>query len=115
METDTRAARMKITYATMSAEQMEDLHAALGDAIAEVKNSFGRTYPMYIAGKAVEAARTFDDSSPIDTRWLIGHFQSGGREHVRDAVAAARRAYHAWSRPAWGERVARGREVGRPD
>ena len=111
METDTKAARMKITYATMSAGQMEDLHAALDDAIAEVKNSFGRTYPMYIAGKAVEAERTFDDSSPIDTRWLIGRFQSGGREHVRDAVAAARRAYPAWSRLPWRERVAYVRKV----
>ena len=111
METDTKAAQMKITYATMSAAQMEDLHAALDAAIGEVRTTFGRTYPMYIGGRAVEAGRTFEDTSPIDTRWLIGHFQSGGREHVRDAVSAARHAYPAWSGLPWRERVAYVRRI----
>jgi 1-pyrroline-5-carboxylate dehydrogenase len=111
METDTKAAQMKITYATMSAEQMEDLHAALDDAIRDVKESFGRTHSMFIGGRAVEADRTFEDNSPIDTRWLIGHFQSGGRQHVRDAVGAARQAYPAWSGLPWRDRVALVRKI----
>ena len=105
METDTKAAQMKITYATMSAEQMEDLHAALDEAIGNVKDGFGQTYPMFIGGRTVVAERTFDDTSPIDTRWLIGRFQSGGRKHVQDAVAAARGAYPLWSGLPWRERV----------
>jgi 1-pyrroline-5-carboxylate dehydrogenase len=111
METDVKATQMKITYATMSAEQMDDLHRALDRAIAEVKQTFGRTYPMYIDGQAVEAGKTFVDESPIDTRWVIGHFQSGGREHVRDAVKAARAAFPAWSRLPWRERVGYVRKV----
>ena len=83
METDTKAAQMKITYATMSAEQMEDLHAALDAAIVDVKGTFGRTHPMFVGGRPVKADRTFNDTSPIDTRWLLGRFQNGGREHVR--------------------------------
>jgi 1-pyrroline-5-carboxylate dehydrogenase len=103
MPTDKK--EMKITYATMSAEQMADLHAALDDAIVEVKKDFGRTYPMMIDGRPVEAGKTFADESPIDTRWIIGHFQSGGREHVQQAVAAARKAYPAWSALPWQKRV----------
>ncbi|HXE80934.1 MAG TPA: aldehyde dehydrogenase family protein [Vicinamibacterales bacterium] len=106
MGTETKTAEMKITYATMSAEQMEDLHAALDEAIAQVKETFGRTHPMYIGGQAVEAGSTFDDESPIDTRWLIGRFQSGTREHVRQAVAAAKKAYSGWSTLPWQDRVA---------
>ena len=106
MGTDTKAAQMKITYATMSAEQMEDLHAALDAAIVDVKGTFNRTHPMFVGGRPVEADRTFDDTSPIDTRWLLGRFQNGGREHVREAIAAARAAYPAWSGRPWRERVA---------
>ena len=78
------------------------LHAALDTAIADVKRDFGRTYPMLIDGKHVTAPKTFADESPIDTRWIIGHFQSGGREHVQQAIAAARKAYPGLERTAPG-------------
>ena len=46
---------------------------------------------------AGRAAEQFDDRSPIDTRILLGRFQKGTREQAREAIAAARRAYPAWS------------------
>ena len=99
MPTDKK--EMKITYATMSAEQMADLHAALDAAIVAVKKDFGQTYPMMIDGKAVEAGEDVRRRESRSTRaWTLGHFQSGGREHVQQAVAAARAAYPAWSAPA---------------
>src|SRR4029078_6890714 len=69
------------------------------------------TYPMLIAGSEVTAAKTFADESPIDTRVIIGQFQSGGREHVQQAIAAARKAYPAWSALSWQQRVAHLRQV----
>jgi len=95
----------KITYATMSGDQMEDLHRELDAAIDRVKTSFGRSYPLVIGGREVKAASEFDDRSPIDRRLLLGTFQSATREQVREAIAAARAAYPAWSTRPWNERV----------
>jgi 1-pyrroline-5-carboxylate dehydrogenase len=96
----------KITYATMSGDQMEDLHRELDAAIERVKRSFGSSYPLVIAGREVRAAGEFDDRSPIDTRILLGTFQNASREQTRDAIAAAKAAYPAWSARPWTERVA---------
>ena len=106
MTADAAPARQKITYATMSGDQMEDLHRALDRAIEEVKATFGRSYPLIINGREVNASSEIDDRSPVDTRILLGRFQKGGREHVRDAIAAARAAYPAWSARPWRDRVA---------
>jgi 1-pyrroline-5-carboxylate dehydrogenase len=95
----------KITYATMSGDQMEDVHRELDAAIAQVKTTFAKSYPLYIGGREVRAASEFDDRSPIDTRILLGTFQSASREQTRDAIAAARTAYPAWSARPWTERV----------
>jgi 1-pyrroline-5-carboxylate dehydrogenase len=105
MATDTARNQTKITYATMTAERMEDLHRELDRAIEQVKSSFGRSYPMMIRGGDVRAAGEFDDRSPIDTRILLGTFQQGDREHVRSAIAAAKAAFPAWSARPWRERV----------
>ncbi|HUK36605.1 MAG TPA: aldehyde dehydrogenase family protein [Vicinamibacterales bacterium] len=96
----------KITYATMSGDQLDDLHRELDAAIAQVKTTFGRSYPLVIGGRDVRAAAEFDDRSPIDTRIVLGRFQSASREQTRDAIAAAHAAYPAWSGRPWTERVA---------
>jgi 1-pyrroline-5-carboxylate dehydrogenase len=106
MDSDTKRAQGKITYATMSADRMEDLHRELDAAIDRVPASFGRSYPLVIGGREVRAASELEDRSPTDTRILLGTFQSASREQVRDAVAAAKAAYPAWSARPWRERVA---------
>ena len=95
----------KITYATMSADRMEDVHRELDGAIERVKRTFGKSYPLMIGGREVRASSEFDDRSPIDTRMLLGTFQSGSREQVRDAIAAATAAFPAWSARPWRDRV----------
>ena len=110
MATETKP-QTKITYATMTADRMEDLHRELDAAIEQVKATFGRSYPLVIGGKEVRASTEFDDRSPIDTRILLGTFQSASREQVREAIAAARAAYPAWSARPWRDRVALVRKV----
>src|SRR5215467_1645987 len=96
----------KITYATMSGDQMDELHRELDRAIESVRGSFGRSYPLVIDGREVRANAEFEDRSPIDTRILLGRFQNASREQVREAIAAARAAYPAWSARHWADRVA---------
>jgi len=105
MDTDVKRTPQKITYATMTADRMGDLHRELDAAIDQVKTTFGKSYPMVINGREVRAAGEFDDRSPIDTRILLGKFQSGGRQEVRDAIAAAKAAFPAWSARPWHDRV----------
>lgn len=105
METDVKATQQKITYATMTAERMTDLHRELDAAIDGVRRTFGQTYPMYINGAPVTAAEQFDKRSPIDTRIILGRFQQGTREHVQDAIKAARAAAPAWAALPWQDRV----------
>jgi 1-pyrroline-5-carboxylate dehydrogenase len=95
----------KITYATMSGDQMEELHRELDRAIEDVRASFGRSYPLVVDGRDVRGAAEFEDRSPIDTRILLGRFQSANREQVREAISAARRAFPAWSARPWTARV----------
>jgi 1-pyrroline-5-carboxylate dehydrogenase len=99
------ATQTKITYATMSAERMDDLHRELDRSIEQVQSIFGRSYPLMVGGSEIRAATEFEDRSPIDTRILLGTFQQGDREHVRRAVAAAKSAFPAWSARPWRERV----------
>jgi 1-pyrroline-5-carboxylate dehydrogenase len=82
-----------------------NLHVEFDKAIERVKGMLGKTYPLYIGGQAVMAANQFEDRSPIDTRIVLGKFQQGGREHVQQAVAAARAAFPGWSATPWQERV----------
>ena len=105
MATETKS-QTKITYATMTGDRMEDLHRELDAAIEKVKSTFGRSYPLIVGGKEARASSEFDDRSPIDTRILLGKFQSASRDQVREAIAAARAAYPAWSGRPWRDRVA---------
>src|SRR5688572_26078474 len=94
----------KITY-TATAEQVERMHAAFDEALAEAKPMLGKSYPMIINGEERTARKTFDATSPTDRRTLLGRFQSGSAQDVDDAVAAAKAAYPAWSGRPYQDRV----------
>ena len=96
----------KITYATLSGEGLDDVHEALDEAIERAPESFGGEHYMIVGEDLVVADEQFEDHSPIDDRILLGRFQSGSTQHVRNAVAAARGALPEWSLRPWQERVA---------
>lgn len=95
----------KLTYATMF-NPPEELHTHFEAALAQVKAGLGKEYGMLIGGKERLAEEKIEDRSPADTDVVLGIFQKGGAQEAVDALAAARRAFPAWSRVKWQERVA---------
>jgi 1-pyrroline-5-carboxylate dehydrogenase len=96
---------MKITYATLSADN-EELQASFDAAVERARASLGRTYPMLIGAEERTGGETFEDRSPIDTDLVVARFPVGTRQDVRDAIAAARAAFPAWSNTPWRDRLA---------
>jgi 1-pyrroline-5-carboxylate dehydrogenase len=94
----------RITYATMTADN-EDLHKGYEEGIEIARSWLGKQHPLFVNGEAREGSGYKAAHSPIDGA-LIGEFASGTREDVRDAVAAAKEAFHDWANRPWQERVA---------
>ncbi len=56
-----------------------------------------RALPHFIGGERVPAPLVHDSENPSDTRDVVARFPDGGKAEVDAAVAAARKAYPAWS------------------
>jgi hypothetical protein len=77
MSGDSTKPPAKIACATMSGDQMDALHQALDAEIQKVQAKFGQSHPMWITGHAVKTIDTLKNTSPIDTRILLGNFARG--------------------------------------
>ena len=97
--------RMKITYATLSADN-EELQSSFDAALERARAELGKTYPMLIGGEERLGDDTFEDRSPIDRAMVVSRFPVGTRDDVRDAIAAARKAYPGWRTTPWRDRLA---------
>ena len=96
---------MKITYATMNAEDPE-LQAAYDTGVEEAREQLGQTHPFWVDGEPRTTTDTFDEYSPIDHDLLIGSYSQATPHDVNDAVAAARAAQPGWAKTPWQDRVA---------
>ncbi len=97
-------AGFKLTYGTMF-NPPEDLHKGFDKAVATLKQNLGREYGMIIDGKDVFTEEKFEDHSPVNTNWVLARMQKGNAQHAQMAIAAARKAFPAWSRTPWQKRV----------
>jgi 1-pyrroline-5-carboxylate dehydrogenase len=97
-------APFKLTYATMY-NPPEELHQHFEDALSRAKAELGKEHGLIIGGKERFTKDKFEDRSPANTDLVLGIFQKGGVEDARDAIAAARQAFPAWSKTPWQERV----------
>ena len=104
MTTDSKP-RIKITYATLSADN-EELHSGFEAAVTDAKTKLGWHYKNYIDGEWRDGAESFEARSPIDRDLLVGTFATATTADVDAAVAAARAAQPAWAAVPWRERLA---------
>src|SRR3954466_8627675 len=103
MTTETQP-RLKITYATLRADN-EQLHREYEAGLAEAKTRLGGHHPNFIDGKEGQGEGESTVRSPIDRDIILGHFATGTRKDVQDAIAAARRAQPAWFALGWEKRI----------
>ncbi|HXJ19479.1 MAG TPA: aldehyde dehydrogenase family protein [Polyangia bacterium] len=95
----------KVTYVSLSADDPE-IDAGFQTAIAEARATLGRTHPARVAGQDRPGDGAIDSRNPADARQVVARVASASAADLRDAVAAARAAYPAWSARPWQERVA---------
>jgi 1-pyrroline-5-carboxylate dehydrogenase len=79
--------------------------AALQARLKEIASEQIRI-PLVIGGKDVYTDETFPTVMPHDRDHVLADVSKGGPEHVAQAIAAARAAWHDWSRTPWEERAA---------
>ena len=94
----------KLTYATMY-NPPDELHADFDASLTRLKHQLGKEVAMLIDGKDVRAEEQFEDRTPIDTNVVLAVMQKGNERHAELALAAARKAYPAWNRTHWQERI----------
>jgi 1-pyrroline-5-carboxylate dehydrogenase len=94
------------TLARFMSERAEgEFHDRYEKALEKVRAELGTKYSMVIGGRRVNTSQTIEEHSPIDTRVLIARLPSGGPQHARQAVLAAKKAFEGWSRTDYRERV----------
>ncbi len=97
-------ANFRLTYSTMF-NPPEELHTGFDKAVAKLKENLGKEYGMIIDGKDVFADEKYEDRSPVNTDWVLAMMQKGNATQADMALAAARKAFPAWSRTPWQKRV----------
>jgi 1-pyrroline-5-carboxylate dehydrogenase len=99
------AATPKVTYISLGADDPV-LDAAFASAVTKVRGELGRSYPLHVGGDTRAGGPPIESRSPADTRTVVARVASATAEDVRDAVAAAKAAFPAWSATPWQERAA---------
>ncbi|MGH3649323.1 MAG: aldehyde dehydrogenase family protein, partial [Acidimicrobiia bacterium] len=94
---------MKITYATMSADN-EELNAAYEKAVAAARSKLGQTHPVIVNGEERIDRELYEELSPIDSDIVVARYAQGTREDVDDAVAVAEAFTREWERWGWEKR-----------
>ncbi len=95
----------KITYTTLFAD--EGVHPKYEAALKRFSSSqLGKHHRMHIGDEEVSSeAGEFEHRSPIDTSIVVSYFPIGQREHAKQGIEAAYRAFPNWSGTPWRERV----------
>ncbi len=80
--------------------------AAMKVALATVRESFGKTYPLVIGGRKIETEKKIRSLNPANPTEVIGTTSSASKEQAKEAIAEAARAFESWRRLTLPERAA---------
>jgi 1-pyrroline-5-carboxylate dehydrogenase len=97
-------AGLKITYATMSADDPE-LHAAYERGLETARSWLGKDHPFYLNGEERWTEAKYEERSPIDADIVVGRYSQATAQDVDEAVAAAAAYQPTWEAAGWQERV----------
>ena len=89
----------------------EASRAAMREALAEVREQLGRTYPAVVNGKPLPVVKTLDSVNPSRKAEVIGKAAAATVEQANMAVAAALAAFDGWRDTPVEERAALLRRV----
>ena len=81
----------RLTYSTMFNPPPE-LHEQFDAALEKIRGSLGENHDHFINGADVPGDMRVNDTSPINTEWVLGEFPVAGIDQVDAAVAAAKAA-----------------------
>src|SRR6202789_3878166 len=71
---------------------------AMRTALAHVEAQLGREYDLIIGGHREKTAGKITSLNPARPAQVVGIHQKAGAEHAQEAMDAALRAFHSWSR-----------------
>lgn len=94
---------VKITYATMSADN-EELNTAYEKAVAGVDSRLGQTHGVIVEGEPRSDRDLFVETSPIDREVVVGRYAQATTADVDDAVTAAKAFQPEWEALGWEAR-----------
>jgi 1-pyrroline-5-carboxylate dehydrogenase len=99
------AQRVRITYATMSADN-EELHEAYERGVETAKSWLGQKHQFHVGAEDRWGDGTDEERSPIDHDLVIGEFGRATIQDANDAVAIAKGYALTWATMPWQDRVA---------
>jgi 1-pyrroline-5-carboxylate dehydrogenase len=74
-------------------------------AIEKVSSQLGREYDLRIGGKRIRTEAKIRSLNPARPSQVVGVHSKAGKEHVESSIAAAHKAFLAWSRTSVEERA----------
>ena len=95
---------LKITYATMSADN-EELNTAYEKAAVDVQSRLGELHGPIINGEERTGDReVYEEMSPLDSEILVARYAQATNDDVDEAVAVARGFAPQWEGWGWKQR-----------
>lgn len=94
---------VRITYATMSADNQE-LNDAYEKAVSDADSRLGQTHGVIVNGDERTDRELYEEHSPIDSQIVVGRYAQASDGDIDDAVAAAKQYQPEWEATGWKAR-----------